>query len=104
MRRTRAEVLEGYPVELERFEALLRSLSDADWQTATRCEGWVVADVAALEHQPAAGGRVDRGLQPLALLLDDPGDAHHRAVGQEAVGDRLAEGTAAAGHEGDAGH
>ena len=47
MRRTRAEVLEGYPVELERFEALLRSLSDADWQTATRCTGWTVADVAA---------------------------------------------------------
>ena len=47
MRLRRAEVVEGYPAELERFGELLGSLTDEDWRADTRCEGWTVGDVAA---------------------------------------------------------
>ena len=64
----------------------------------------VVGDVTALEHQPLAGGALHRGLEPFALLLDDPRHADDRALGEEAAGDGLAEGAAAAGDEDDALH
>jgi uncharacterized protein (TIGR03083 family) len=44
---TREEASAGYVAELEQFEAFIRSLSDAEWATASRCEGWTVADLAA---------------------------------------------------------
>jgi uncharacterized protein (TIGR03083 family) len=43
----RDEVVAGYTDELERFEALVRSLDDEAWERPSRCEGWRVADVAA---------------------------------------------------------
>jgi uncharacterized protein (TIGR03083 family) len=43
----RDEVVAGYTDELERFEALVRSLDDETWERPSRCEGWRVADVAA---------------------------------------------------------
>ncbi|HEV7886968.1 MAG TPA: maleylpyruvate isomerase family mycothiol-dependent enzyme [Acidimicrobiales bacterium] len=43
----RAQIMAGTAEGLSRFEELIRGLSDAAWNTTTRCEGWVVADVAA---------------------------------------------------------
>jgi uncharacterized protein (TIGR03083 family) len=43
----RTEVLAGVPEEVQRFEDLIRPLDHAAWTTPTRCEGWVVADVAS---------------------------------------------------------
>jgi uncharacterized protein (TIGR03083 family) len=40
-------VTKCYPIELEAFEDLLRSLSPEQWTAPTRCEGWRVCDVAA---------------------------------------------------------
>jgi uncharacterized protein (TIGR03083 family) len=40
------QVTEGLVAELGRFEALIRPLSDADWATPSRCDGWTVGDVA----------------------------------------------------------
>jgi uncharacterized protein (TIGR03083 family) len=39
-------VSEGLLDELGRFEALLRPLSSEQWNTASRCDGWTVGDVA----------------------------------------------------------
>lgn len=44
---SRNEVVEASADGLARFEELIRSLDDQQWQTPTRCEGWSVADVAA---------------------------------------------------------
>jgi uncharacterized protein (TIGR03083 family) len=44
---SREEIQTGYPAELAAFSDLLRSLSDADLDQPTRCEGWAVRDVAA---------------------------------------------------------
>jgi len=43
----RDEVLPGFFAELAQVEQLIRSLDDRQWQAASRCEGWRVADVAA---------------------------------------------------------
>ena len=43
----REEVLAGLNDELGRFEELIRSLGDDQWQAPTRCEGWTVGDVCA---------------------------------------------------------
>ena len=43
----RDEVVEGFTDELERFEALMRSLDGEAWERPSRCAGWRVADVAA---------------------------------------------------------
>lgn len=42
----RSVVVPGMVAEYGDFTALLRSLSDEDWATPSRCEGWTVADVA----------------------------------------------------------
>jgi uncharacterized protein (TIGR03083 family) len=42
-----SEVAAGYPADLASFVASIRGLSESDWATTTRCEGWVVASVAA---------------------------------------------------------
>lgn len=47
MRLQRDEVIAGYVEELERFEALIRSLDDKGWEAPTRCEGWTSRDVSA---------------------------------------------------------
>jgi uncharacterized protein (TIGR03083 family) len=41
------EITAGLLAELDRFEALLRSLDPADRDTPSRCDGWSVGDVAA---------------------------------------------------------
>jgi uncharacterized protein (TIGR03083 family) len=41
------EITAGLLAELDRFEALLRSLKADDRDAASRCEGWSVGDVAA---------------------------------------------------------
>jgi uncharacterized protein (TIGR03083 family) len=43
----RQEVVDGTTAELASFEELIRSLSDEEWNTPTRCEGWTVADVCS---------------------------------------------------------
>lgn len=43
----REEVVTGTLDGLARFEDMVRSLNDDEWNTPTRCEGWVVADVVA---------------------------------------------------------
>src|SRR6516165_11611684 len=43
----RSVVVPGMITEYGEFAALLDSLSDGQWETASRCEGWRVADVAA---------------------------------------------------------
>src|SRR2546421_10957775 len=67
MTMTRTEILEGYGREATEFEALLRSLDDAQWATPARCAGWRVADVAA--HVTGAldvivGGRIHEFADP----------------------------------------
>jgi uncharacterized protein (TIGR03083 family) len=42
----RERVSEGLLVELERFEQLIRPLSEDEWASPTRCDGWSVGDVA----------------------------------------------------------
>jgi uncharacterized protein (TIGR03083 family) len=42
----RTVVSEGLLDELDRFEALVRTLSTAQWNTPSRCDGWTVGDVA----------------------------------------------------------
>ena len=42
----RDQVSEGLLAELQRFEDLVRPLSDEEWSTSTRCDGWTVGDVA----------------------------------------------------------
>jgi uncharacterized protein (TIGR03083 family) len=42
----RQQVSDGLLGELERFEELISPLSDEEWNTPSRCEGWTVGDVA----------------------------------------------------------
>jgi uncharacterized protein (TIGR03083 family) len=42
----RDQVSDGLLAELDRFEQLIRPLSDAEWTTASCCEGWTVGDIA----------------------------------------------------------
>jgi uncharacterized protein (TIGR03083 family) len=42
----REEVLAGSAAELARFEELIRPLTEAQWEAATRCAGWTTGDVA----------------------------------------------------------
>ena len=44
---SRTEVAAGLPAELLDMAGFIRSISDGDWATPTRCTGWTVADVAA---------------------------------------------------------
>jgi uncharacterized protein (TIGR03083 family) len=44
---TKTELSDGLLGELDRFEALLRTLSDDDRDAPTRCSGWSAGDVAA---------------------------------------------------------
>ncbi|MDX6284873.1 MAG: hypothetical protein QOG53_358 [Frankiales bacterium] len=86
MRLRRAEVVEGYPAELQRFEDLLRSLSDAEWQAGTRCDGWVVADVAAHVTGTLAAiteGRIEDLADPAkvdALVTDRRGRSRDEGI------------------------
>jgi uncharacterized protein (TIGR03083 family) len=42
----RNQVSDGLLTELDRFEQLIRPLTEAEWTTASRCDGWAVGDVA----------------------------------------------------------
>jgi uncharacterized protein (TIGR03083 family) len=42
----RTVVSEGLLDELDRFEPLVRTLSTAQWNTPSRCDGWTVGDLA----------------------------------------------------------
>jgi len=44
---SRTVVVPGMAAEYQNFVGLLRGLSDEEWETPSRCEGWRVADVAA---------------------------------------------------------
>jgi uncharacterized protein (TIGR03083 family) len=44
---SRQSVSDGLLEELDRFGAFIGGLDDAQWSTASRCEGWSVRDVAA---------------------------------------------------------
>ncbi|HEY8218204.1 MAG TPA: maleylpyruvate isomerase family mycothiol-dependent enzyme, partial [Acidimicrobiia bacterium] len=47
MSASRTETTTGFLDELDRFSALVRSLDDTEWKTASRCDGWTCADLAA---------------------------------------------------------
>ena len=58
----RTVVSEGLIDELNRFEELVRSLSSKQWETASRCAGWTVGDVARHvigSMADVAAGRLD---------------------------------------------
>ena len=88
MRLRREEVVQGYDEELQRFGELVGSLSDEEWQTPTRCEGWTTADVAA--HvvgtlSDIAGGRFDRiGPEGVASIV-----AERRGRSQQELAEEL---------------
>lgn len=42
----RDQVSDGLLEELDRFEQLVASLDESEWEKPTRCEGWTVGDVA----------------------------------------------------------
>jgi len=44
---SRSDVVDASGDGIKRFEELVRSLDDQQWQTPTRCEGWNVSDVVA---------------------------------------------------------
>jgi len=46
MELTRSETIEGMLAEYAGFADLVEALTDAEWDAATRCEGWQVRDVA----------------------------------------------------------
>lgn len=46
MQLSRVETVEGLLAEYEAFATLVRALSDAEWRSPSRCEGWEVRDVA----------------------------------------------------------
>lgn len=43
----REEVVAGTMAQASELEKLIRSLSEEQWKTPTRCEGWTVADICA---------------------------------------------------------
>lgn len=43
---SKQQVTGGMAAELQAFEDLMRSLSDAEWDAPSRCEGWTAGDVA----------------------------------------------------------
>jgi uncharacterized protein (TIGR03083 family) len=47
MTASRIETTAGFLEELDRFSALVRSLDETEWTTASRCDGWTCADLAA---------------------------------------------------------
>jgi uncharacterized protein (TIGR03083 family) len=56
------QVSEGLLDELQRFEDLVRALTDEEWSTPSRCEGWTVGDVARHvigSMADVAAGRLD---------------------------------------------
>jgi uncharacterized protein (TIGR03083 family) len=58
----RDEVVTGLRAEMDRFEALVRSLDDGQWAARSRCEQWTVGDVAAHvvgQFVDAISGRFD---------------------------------------------
>ena len=65
----RTEVTSGLITELEKFEGLIRDLDGEQLATATRCEGWSVADVAS--HVIGTMADVTSG------RLDDLTDPNH---------------------------
>jgi uncharacterized protein (TIGR03083 family) len=57
--KTRPAISEGAKAEYHAFADLIETLSDAEWNTPTRCSGWLVRDVAGhvtgLAEDTAAG-------------------------------------------------
>jgi uncharacterized protein (TIGR03083 family) len=75
----RATVGAGAIAEYEAFAALLESLSEADWHTPTRCEGFAVCDVAGhvvgLAEDVAKGVPGSRTAEAEAASVRDDGPA-----------------------------
>jgi uncharacterized protein (TIGR03083 family) len=74
---TRAETIEGVVHQYEELAALVASLTDAEWATPSRCEGFDVRDVAGhvigLAEDIAAGRPGSRTPeQEAASVRDDP--------------------------------
>ncbi len=67
MAQSRTVVVPGFTEELAGFEALVRSLSDSEWATPSRCEGWSVGDVCRHVtgiQADIAAGRLDDLVAP----------------------------------------
>lgn len=86
----REEVIAGSMSAAKEGEGLIRSLSDEEWNTRTRCEGWTVADICA--HltgtlSDIAGGRLAELAQPNATQrqVDE-----RRGRSREEIADELA--------------
>jgi uncharacterized protein (TIGR03083 family) len=99
---SRPRISEGAAAEYKAFAELIASLTDAEWNAATRCEGWQVRDVAGhviglaedvasgvpgsrtadeeaasvrFESPSAAAARLRAALAPISALLDVLDDA-----------------------------
>ena len=86
----REEVVAGVFDEDRAFEELVRSLSDEQWQTPTRCEGWTVADVSAHVTgtlSDVANGRLAELGQPNSPQRQVE---ERRGASPEAIADELA--------------
>lgn len=86
---SRTDVLTGVPEELERFEELIRSLDEAAWTTPTRCEGWVVADVASHVTGTLADIAAGRFAELAAPDATQRQTAERRARSPQEVADEL---------------
>jgi uncharacterized protein (TIGR03083 family) len=92
----RSQVSDGLLDQLERFEQLIRPLSDDEWSTPSRCEGWTVGDVA--KHvvgsmADVAAGRLD-GLGTPEVTAREVAERAGRSPGE--LADECAEVTKAA--------
>ncbi len=91
----RERVVQGLISELQRFEALVRSLEPHEWAAPSRCGGWTAGDVAA--H--VVGGMVDVTNGRLDGLgtpeVTERQVAERRGHTPEQVGDELAGATKA---------
>jgi uncharacterized protein (TIGR03083 family) len=92
----REQTVAGLEAELAEFEALIRSLSDDEWDRTSRCGGWSAGDVAKHvtgQLADVVAGRFDALGQPDATQrqVDE-----RRGQGPSAVADELAQARAGA--------
>jgi uncharacterized protein (TIGR03083 family) len=79
MRLSRQQVVSGLLAEYEGFAALVEPLGLAEWDTSTRCTGWLVRDVAAhvlgnaIDTATGVIGSRSPDEQARALRMLDPG-------------------------------
>ena len=89
----REQVSEGLLAELADFEQLIRPLSDEQWNTASRCAGWTVGDIA----RHVVGSMADVAAGQLDGLGTEPVTAREVAERQGRSASELADECVAVG-------